>query len=58
MQLRWPQARRASVGFDILCQDWQKTIVTHRMPFERAAEAYRLLDMPSEEVQEVLLTYP
>ncbi|HZU16424.1 MAG TPA: zinc-binding alcohol dehydrogenase [Candidatus Dormibacteraeota bacterium] len=58
LQPRWSHARRASVGVDLLRQSWLKTTVTHRMSFGDAAEAYRLLDTQSEEVQGVLLTYP
>jgi len=58
LQPRWSHARRAEVGFDLLHQGWLRTTITHRLPFERAAEAYRLLDTQPDEVQAVLLTYP
>jgi 2-desacetyl-2-hydroxyethyl bacteriochlorophyllide A dehydrogenase len=57
LQPRWAFARRTSVAFSLLRQPWLKTPATHTLPFEAAAEGYRLLDARPEEVQAVLLTY-
>ncbi len=32
-------------------------LITHRFPFERAAEAYELIDRHPDEVVKVVLTY-
>lgn len=32
-------------------------LITHRIPFERAAEAYELIDRRPEETVKVVLTY-
>jgi threonine dehydrogenase-like Zn-dependent dehydrogenase len=58
LQPRWSFARRTRVAFDLLRQQWLKTAITHRLPFERAAEAYQLLDTQPEQAQAVLLMYP
>jgi len=57
LQPRWSFARRTSVAFDLLRQDWLHTPISHRFPFERAQEAYRLIDTRPEEALGVLLTY-
>ena len=57
LQPRWSFARRTSVAFDLLRQSWLRTPTTRQLPFERAPEAYQLLDTQPEEVQAVVLTY-
>jgi hypothetical protein len=58
LQPRWTFARRTSVAFSLLRQPWLKTPATRQVPFERAPEAYQLLDKHPDEVQAVLLSYP
>ena len=57
LQPRWSFARRTSVAFDLLRPSWLKTPATHQLSFDRAPEAYRLLDTQPEAVQAVVLTY-
>ena len=57
LQPRWSFARRTSVAFSLLRQSWLKTPATHQLPFERAPEAYQLLDTRPDQVQAALLTY-
>jgi 2-desacetyl-2-hydroxyethyl bacteriochlorophyllide A dehydrogenase len=57
LQPRWSFERRTSVAFDLLRQQWLRTTISQRLPFDRAAEAYQLLDMHPDEAQSVLLTY-
>lgn len=54
---RWDRARRTEVTRELLAELMLRPLVTHRVPFARAAEAYALVaDRPDETVQ-VLLTY-
>ncbi|WP_049985973.1 zinc-dependent alcohol dehydrogenase [Halobellus rufus] len=54
---RWTKSRRASVALDRLAEVDAASLVTHRIPFADAAEAYRLLDDRADGVLQVLLTY-
>lgn len=55
---RWSKSRRLDLAWYML-QRMQPAdaLVTHQFPFERAAEAYRLLDERPGEAIQVLLTY-
>ncbi|MFA1611876.1 zinc-dependent alcohol dehydrogenase [Halobellus rubicundus] len=55
---RWTKARRAETALDRLCEIDAKSLVTHRIPFDDAPEAYRLLDDRADGALQVLLTYP
>ena len=52
---RWDRARRMETVIGLLSRLRLEELVSHRIPFERAPEAYRLLEeRPSEAVQVVL----
>jgi 2-desacetyl-2-hydroxyethyl bacteriochlorophyllide A dehydrogenase len=54
---RWSKDRRADTAIDRLHDVDGASLVTHRIPFEDAPEAYQLLDEDTENVLQVLLTY-
>lgn len=54
---RWTNARRLGAARRLLDRVDVASLVTHRIPVERATEAYRLLDESPEEAVGVLLTY-
>lgn len=54
---RWDRARRLEVARDALADLVLAPLVTHRIPFARAAEAYSLVDAHPDETIQVLLTY-
>ncbi len=54
---RWDKARRLAVAWDALRTLPAEHLITHRIPFTQAAEAYRLLDERPQEAIQVLLTY-
>ena len=54
---RWTKERRMDTAWDRLDDVATDRLVTHRVPFEDAAEAYRLLDEGPENALQVLLTY-
>lgn len=54
---RWTMDRRTDVALDFLQRLPVETLVTHRLPFEEAPEAYRLIDENPDEALQVLLTY-
>ncbi len=55
----WDRARVEGVVIDLLAAGKLRTdgMITHRFPFDRAAEAYALIDHHPEEVIKVVLTY-
>jgi threonine dehydrogenase-like Zn-dependent dehydrogenase len=55
----WDRPRLRSVAADLLAAGSLRTdgFVTHRFPFERAADAYRLIDRRPEQALKVLLSY-
>jgi threonine dehydrogenase-like Zn-dependent dehydrogenase len=55
----WDRARLRATALDLLTQDRLDVaaFVTHGIPFERAAEAYELIDRRPEETLRVVLTY-
>lgn len=57
LQPRWSFQRRNAVAFELLRSDWLVTPVSHRIPFERAPEAYRLLDEHPDQAMGILLVY-
>lgn len=54
---RWSRQRRMDVAFEQLAAADFSALIGRRVPFEDAAEAYRLLDDPQGEALGVLLTY-
>ncbi|MGQ9851311.1 MAG: zinc-binding dehydrogenase [Aggregatilineaceae bacterium] len=56
----WDRARVHATAVQLLATGRLRTdgLITHRFPFERAAEAYELIDRHPQEVVKVVLTYP
>jgi 2-desacetyl-2-hydroxyethyl bacteriochlorophyllide A dehydrogenase len=54
---RWDKARRFATAWKALERIRPSKWITHRLPFERAAEAYRTLDRSPEEVIQVVFKY-
>ncbi|HUF37192.1 MAG TPA: zinc-binding alcohol dehydrogenase [Anaerolineales bacterium] len=54
---RWTRDRRMAFAVDLLRRLRPGRLITHRFPFERAAEAYELLDRRPEEAVQVVLAY-
>ena len=55
---RWSVERRLSVAVQLLGRLPLEKLITHRLPFTAAADAYRLIAERPEETVQVLLTYP
>jgi threonine dehydrogenase-like Zn-dependent dehydrogenase len=55
----WDRRRLRATALDLLVHGRldPDALVTHRIPFARAAEAYQLIDRSSEEILRVVLTY-
>lgn len=55
----WDRARVEEVAIDLLASGRLRTdgLITHRLPFTRAAEAYELIDQHPADVIKVALTY-
>jgi 2-desacetyl-2-hydroxyethyl bacteriochlorophyllide A dehydrogenase len=54
---RWDRARRQALAIDMLARLQLDPLITHRIPFARAADAYALIDRHPEDVVQVVLTY-
>jgi 2-desacetyl-2-hydroxyethyl bacteriochlorophyllide A dehydrogenase len=54
---RWDRDRRLAVAMDLLPDLVVSDLITHRIPFAHAAEAYDILDRGSDETVQVVLTY-
>jgi 2-desacetyl-2-hydroxyethyl bacteriochlorophyllide A dehydrogenase len=54
---RWDRQRRMAAAWRALGQLDTRALVTHRFPFARAAEAYRLLDAGGAEALQVVFSY-
>jgi 2-desacetyl-2-hydroxyethyl bacteriochlorophyllide A dehydrogenase len=54
---RWDRERRLTVATDLLGELILAELITHRIPFTRAAEAYALLDGHAAETVQVVLAY-
>ena len=54
---RWPDARRLETALDIVRGIDPANLVSQRVPFERAPEAYRLLDENPGQAPAVILDY-
>ena len=57
LSARWDKARRFEVAWKALERIRPEKWITQRFPFERADEAYGLLDKKPQETIQVLLTY-
>jgi 2-desacetyl-2-hydroxyethyl bacteriochlorophyllide A dehydrogenase len=57
LQPRWSRQRRLDVARDLLPELEVQSLISHRFPVERAAEAYALVDGHAEETVQVVLTY-
>jgi threonine dehydrogenase-like Zn-dependent dehydrogenase len=57
LQPRWDTERRMAVAMRRLERIDVSRLITHRYPFERAAEAYRLLDEQPEDALAVILDF-
>jgi 2-desacetyl-2-hydroxyethyl bacteriochlorophyllide A dehydrogenase len=57
LSARWSRERRAEFARDVLSKLCLTDLISHRIPFERAAEAYALVDVHPEETVQVILTY-
>ena len=54
---RWDKDRRLKFALQMIQQMQPSGLITHRYPFERAAEAYALLAEHPEQTIQVILTY-
>ena len=54
---RWDRERRLETALGLLGELVLGPLITHRIPFARAAEAYELVDKRPEETVQVILTY-
>ena len=54
---RWDRARRLDLARDLVDELELAQLITQRIPFARAADAYALLDARPDETVQVLLTY-
>jgi 2-desacetyl-2-hydroxyethyl bacteriochlorophyllide A dehydrogenase len=57
LQPRWDLARKLAVAVDWLPKLQASELITHRIPFDQAPEAYRLIDEHPEQVLSVALIY-
>lgn len=55
---RWTKARRLGYALDLLPALRPSSFISHRVPFEQAPEAYRMLDQDPANALQVVLTYP
>lgn len=55
---RWDKERRLSLAWHHLTTVPVSSLVTHRIPLDDGAEAYRLIHRQSHETLQVILTYP
>jgi threonine dehydrogenase-like Zn-dependent dehydrogenase len=54
---RWDRRRRLETAVALLSEIVLGPLITHRIPFARAAQAYELVDQRPEETAQVILTY-
>jgi 2-desacetyl-2-hydroxyethyl bacteriochlorophyllide A dehydrogenase len=57
LSARWDRPRRSDAAWRALADIDPRPLVSHRIPFEKAADAYELLDRSPEKVLQVLLDY-
>ena len=54
---RWDHDRRTKTALGLLGRLELETLISHRIPFQRASEAYPLIDEGPEEAVQVVFTY-
>lgn len=54
---RWTKARRLAVAWEMIRRRRPQQLITHRIPFGRAAEGYALLDERPNEALQIVFTY-
>ena len=54
---RWTSERKLRAAIRVLPRLDLSGLITHRYPFDRAAEAYQLVDEHPEQTVQVILTY-
>ncbi|MFN0072708.1 MAG: zinc-binding dehydrogenase [Chloroflexota bacterium] len=54
---RWDRQRRSEAARAMLAQLDLGSLITHRVPFRTAQDAYALLDAPPDDLVQVILTY-
>jgi 2-desacetyl-2-hydroxyethyl bacteriochlorophyllide A dehydrogenase len=54
---RWDRSRRMALVLDLMPQLRLAELISHRIPFAQAPDAYRLLDEHAEQALQVVLTY-
>jgi 2-desacetyl-2-hydroxyethyl bacteriochlorophyllide A dehydrogenase len=57
LQPRWSRERRMELACKLLGELQLETLISHRIPFEAAAQAYRLVDECPDQAVQVVLTY-
>lgn len=57
LQGRWTKARRFNLAWEMIKKVQPSRFITHRLPIERASQAYQLLDQKPEESVQVVFTY-
>jgi threonine dehydrogenase-like Zn-dependent dehydrogenase len=57
LRSRWDLSRRMRVSLRLLPELYRPDFVSHRIPFERAPEAYELADAASDDVVGIVFTY-
>jgi threonine dehydrogenase-like Zn-dependent dehydrogenase len=57
LQPRWNRQRRLALARELLSTLRLAPLITHRIPFRRAPDAYALVDRHPEETVQVILTY-
>lgn len=57
LQGRWTKARRFNLAWEMIKKIQPSRFITHRLPVERASEAYQLIDQKPEESVQVVFTY-
>jgi alcohol dehydrogenase len=55
---RWTKDRRLGVAWEMLRRHRPERLITHRLPIDRAPDAYRLLDEAPAEAIQIVFTYP
>jgi 2-desacetyl-2-hydroxyethyl bacteriochlorophyllide A dehydrogenase len=57
LQPRWTHQRRLALATQLLPQLELSSLITHRFPIDRAADAYALVDIHADQTVQVVLTY-
>lgn len=57
LSARWSKTRRLEVAWSMLTAVRPARLITHRFPFQQAAQAYALIDQHPDESLQVLLEY-